>query len=503
MKKIVLISLSLLIALSAFGLPIEKEGLKLHSEFLKQDVSYSVILPEDYDVSGASYPVLYMLHGIGGDESSWMEYGNVARVMQRMSDEGLIRQFIIVMPCGYQSYYCDTYDGSFRYESFFIKELIPYIDSHYRTFKSPVRRSVLGFSMGGFGALSVALRNRDIFGSVIGLSPSIRTDSQYEEEGPQAEWESQWGRIFGGIGKQGAERLTGYYLSHSPYHIFRQTPSENFKHFGIMLDIGDKEGTLCPANEELHLMLLKNNIRHVWEVRNGGHDFDCWNAALPKALHFADSCFAMPAQPSIPQSSIESASTEEDDEATLYLPSRNTMSQRKYPVIYVEGNDWNISRFVALYHGMSDSLMVGPSIICVIRSHDDINQVVSRIENRHKCLRGSQRMRALICVGDAFGQCLHSLQSSNLFSAIICDNPEMAVDSASVFGTYISRYNRYPRCFFEVAPCSPYYAFASKVHQLLREKGMEHEFRSRDAVGGSYLEIWEEWIKYIDKRIHI
>lgn len=76
---------------------------------------------EGYEPSETEYPVLYMFHGIGGDYTSWLEYGNVARVMDKMIKEGKIQPFIMVIPDGYLSYYSDTYDGSSLYETFFTK----------------------------------------------------------------------------------------------------------------------------------------------------------------------------------------------------------------------------------------------------------------------------------------------------------------------------------------------------------------------------------------------
>ena len=292
MRKILLyIILSLSGIDGAWALPIEKEGMNIYSPSLKQEVSYSIILPEGYEHSDIEYPVLYMFHGIGGDYTSWLEYGNVARVMDKMIKKGEVEPFIMVIPDGYLSYYSDTYDGSFLYETFFIKELVPYIDNNYRTRKNVSARSIIGFSMGGFGALSVSLRNRNLFGSVVALSPSIRTEKQYIEEEPQKEWDSQWGRIFGGAGKNGNQRLTSYYKQHSPYHILSTLRTSDLKGFGIMLDIGDKEGTLCESNEELHRLLLERQIPHEWEVRAGGHDFTCWNGALPKAFRFINKYF--------------------------------------------------------------------------------------------------------------------------------------------------------------------------------------------------------------------
>ena len=149
MKKILLYIILFLSGIDgAWALPIEKEGMSIYSPSLKQEVSYSIILPEGYEHSETEYPVLYMFHGIGGDYTSWLEYGNVARVMDKMIKEGKIQPFIMVIPDGYLSYYSDTYDGSSLYETFFIKELVPYIDNNYRTRKDINGRSIIGFSMG-------------------------------------------------------------------------------------------------------------------------------------------------------------------------------------------------------------------------------------------------------------------------------------------------------------------------------------------------------------------
>ena len=330
MKKILLYIILFLSGIDgAWALPIEKEGMSIYSPSLKQEVSYAIILPEGYEHSDTEYPVLYMFHGIGGDYTSWLEYGNVARVMDKMIKEGKIQPFIMVIPDGYLSYYSDTYDGSSLYETFFIKELVPYIDNNYRTRKDINGRSIIGFSMGGFGALSVSLRNRHLFGSVVALSPSIRTEIQYMEERPQKGWDNQWGRIFGGVGKNGKQRLTSYYKQHSPYHILSTLRNSDLKGFGIMLDIGDKEGTLCESNEELHRLLLERQIPHEWEVRSGGHDFACWNTALPKAFRFINEYFngkqSGNSESSLPNETpfIQTAN------ATVYYPEQAQGSTRK------------------------------------------------------------------------------------------------------------------------------------------------------------------------------
>ena len=94
---------SALVALAAVPRPIESEGLTLRSDLMARDVRYSVIVPQGAE--GERFPVLYLLHGIGGDCSSWLEYTDVASMMQR----GAVGPMVVVMPDGYLSYYCLLY----------------------------------------------------------------------------------------------------------------------------------------------------------------------------------------------------------------------------------------------------------------------------------------------------------------------------------------------------------------------------------------------------------
>ena len=88
--------------LAAQNLPVEIEAVAVPSQLLGHDVNVSVVIPQGAD--SLRYPVAYMLHGIGGDNSSWLEYGDIARTMQRLVDSGEIAPMVIVMPDGYLSY---------------------------------------------------------------------------------------------------------------------------------------------------------------------------------------------------------------------------------------------------------------------------------------------------------------------------------------------------------------------------------------------------------------
>lgn len=506
MKKILLYLVLLLSFIEVTrALPIEKEGLKIYSPALKQEVSYSVVLPEGYDTSGRDYPVLYLFHGIGGDDTSWLEYGNVARTMDEMVRKGEIQPFIMVIPDGYLSYYSNTFDGTFPYETFLTKELIPSIERTWRTRKTAASRSVLGFSMGGFGALSVSLRNRDLFGSVVALSPSIRTEKQYMDEGPQQGWDDQWGRIFGGVGKSGVQRLTSYYREHSPYHLLSGLSVSEIQHFGIMLDVGDKEGTLCESNEELHRLLLQKKISHEWEVRSGGHDFACWNAALPKAFRFVNGYFAQDKVDATPDKVQNESPVATLTAATIYFPEQAKGSARKYPVIYVQGSVDQLQQqtLVARFHHLVSENKTWPAVLCFIHEAANLNEMVTGIEKQFPGIRASQRMRGLLAIGKSVESTIGAIQQENLFSGIVCINGIAPESSAQEFLNAVSLHKRYPRCWIEVLPDFRAYGFSSNLHVLLQQAGREHEFRSRRAGNNTPFFYWEEWLTYLNNRIHV
>src|SRR5512135_2093624 len=139
------------------------EGLKLSSAILGRDVHYAVYLPPDYGTSTRRYPVVYLLHGYTDDESGWIQYGEVNLAADRAIADRTIPPMIIFMPDGGVTFYINDFEGKVRYEDMFVQELIPYFDATYRTRPKPEFRGISGLSMGGWGALTLAMRHTDLF----------------------------------------------------------------------------------------------------------------------------------------------------------------------------------------------------------------------------------------------------------------------------------------------------------------------------------------------------
>ena len=242
--------------------------------------TYSILLPADYESNlEQRYPVVYMLHGYGESGKDW---GNWVGTIKSMEEIGL-QQMIYVFPNCNDSYYCNYYDGKAMYMDMIINDLVPLIDGTYRTIADREHRAVMGYSMGGFGAMVLPLKNPDVFSISVPLSMSFRTDEQYMTES-QSGWDSQWGKIFGGRSKKGEERLTDYYKEHCPFYQFVPENKEELSRVKWFFHCGDDEEQLLIANDNLHVQLRDYDFEHEFRISDGGHTGSYWRTAARETL---------------------------------------------------------------------------------------------------------------------------------------------------------------------------------------------------------------------------
>ncbi|MBP1614171.1 MAG: Endo-1,4-beta-xylanase/feruloyl esterase precursor [Bacteroidetes bacterium] len=264
-----------------------------YSKKLGQIIKYSVLLPSEYlSQDNSKFGVVYLLHGWGGDESSWGPSGmNIQSLVDTAEKTAGVRPLIYVMPQGFNSYFCNKYDGEFNYMDMITDELIPMIDKQLRTTASSSERAIAGFSMGGFGALTIASQHPELFKVSIGLSPSLNSDEQYTTLS-QDSWNLQWGTIFGGVGQTGNNRITSYYKSQCPLHFFADKALSSFQDIRYFIDCGDDEERLYVGNGELHALMRDKGIKHEFRVRNGAHTEEYWRESMKEALPFIESSFS-------------------------------------------------------------------------------------------------------------------------------------------------------------------------------------------------------------------
>ena len=257
---------------------IVKEDLKVESKILKKEMSYSIYLPFDYETSQRFYPVVYLLHGFTDDDSGWIQFGEAHLIADEAIAKREIPPMVIVMPDAGLSWYMNNYDGSIRYEDFFITEFIPEIESKYRIRQNRRFRGLCGLSMGGFGSLLYALKYPDLFSVSAPLSAAIFTDDQIIKK-QKVVWERLFENVFP-INLQGKQRLTEHLMENNVFHIIENNDIEKVKQVRFYIDCGDDDIIYSPANAELHIALSEKEIPHEYRVRDGGHKWSYWRNGL-------------------------------------------------------------------------------------------------------------------------------------------------------------------------------------------------------------------------------
>ncbi len=146
------------------------------SKTLGSTEPYSVFLPPSFSKdSTRTYPVVYFLHGLNNDQTSWTveRYGSLQNKLEEMILAKKISEIVMLHARGDNSFYFNYADGSRRYEDLITQELISYAEAHYRAKKGRENRAIGGTSMGGFGALKIAMKHPELYAACAGHSPII------------------------------------------------------------------------------------------------------------------------------------------------------------------------------------------------------------------------------------------------------------------------------------------------------------------------------------------
>ncbi len=492
------------------------ESLSFYSNILGQEVKYSVILPEDYYSSNKKYPVVYLLHGLGDDETSWVEYGYISQIADNVIKECDVLPMIFIMPQGYRSYYVNDSAGTFLYQDMFVKELIPTIDSAFHTIADRSKRATMGYSMGGFGALVLPLKHPEMFAACVPLSVSIRTDQQYIKESSKG-WDEQWGRLFGGVRTVGEARLTDYYKNECPLHMIQNEDIEQWKDLRIYIDSGDDEETLAASNDKLHMVLSEKNIPHEYRVRDGGHEFSYWREALPNGLRFISDAFRGKAyegdlmdieyQPTeLSSKRIDSVNIKEGS-YPVYLPLEYTNTSRKYPTIYVVGNvsDSERERMSNIADQKIANASLSPFMMVFLTENEKglLDNIAPFLEKNYRA-RSGYRFRSLMVVGSS-GESLRQLLQPEQFATCVLMDPTNTVESySSVINELEPKSMNRTWFFVGTSDKSNNYETSETIRQLLREKKIYHEYR---VMGSKDKDDWkvqflDEAFTYTLKRMH-
>ena len=259
------------------------DNLSMQSEILDMERLYAIYLPPDYETSQRSYPVLYLLHGGGDDQSGWIQFGEVLHIADKAISEGTATPMVIVMPDasqGQRGYFNDPED-QWRYEDFFFEEFMPYVESKYRIRAEKRYRAVSGLSMGGGGTFMYALHRPELFSSACPLSASCGPLSMEEME----RWKQR-----GGWEKVPDNLLEKWYREHSALELINTMPADKISSVRWYIDCGDDD-FLYEGNSLVHIAMRKKEVPHEFRVRDGGHTWTYWRESLPDVLSFVSDAF--------------------------------------------------------------------------------------------------------------------------------------------------------------------------------------------------------------------
>jgi enterochelin esterase-like enzyme/alkylhydroperoxidase family enzyme len=248
------------------------------SESLGTDRNLVVYTPPGYESASGRYPVLYLLHGAGGNERTWTENGRAQVILDNLIADGRLEPLVVVMPYGYASARepgaprADAAENRRQREGFardLLNDVIPLVDTSYRVYADREHRAIAGLSLGGAQALAIGLKHTDLFSRVAGFSSAMGAANRPE---------------FGGVDFDA---------------VLADGDAVNAQLELLWIGCGT-EDTLFESNRAFSEQLTGLGIEHTFRVTGGAHTMEVWQRYL---YEFAPQLFA--GEPAPPRSALD------------------------------------------------------------------------------------------------------------------------------------------------------------------------------------------------------
>ncbi len=241
------------------------EVLSIENQKMGRAIPATLILPDAYkEKSTQRFPVLYLLHGAGGNHAEWNRLSNIAE---------LADQYGIIVCCpdgGVTSWYFDSpIDPAYQYETFVAKECVAHMDKNYRTKARRDNRALCGLSMGGHGAMFLAIRHRNTFSTAVALSGGVDIRPFPEN------WDI----------KKRLGTIEEHRDNWEKYTVINLARDLKDGELAISLDCGDHDFFLG-VNRALHAQLTATGVAHEYIEQPGVHNWDYWKAAIQRQMPF-------------------------------------------------------------------------------------------------------------------------------------------------------------------------------------------------------------------------
>ncbi len=241
------------------------DTLEIQSTQLKKTTKVVVIKPTALSEAKETYPVIYLLHGYGGNYAQWSK---ISPQLSKTADD--LKVIFVCPDGGTGSWYFDSpIDSSIRYESYITKELIPYIDANFPTKPESKYRAITGLSMGGHGAMYLAIRHTNLFGAAGSTSGGVDFrpfPNNWDIKNALGNYEDN---------KERWEENT----------VMHQVENLENKKLAIIIDCG-VDDFFIGVNRALHEKLSKQKINHDYIERPGGHSYGYWSGNIDYQILF-------------------------------------------------------------------------------------------------------------------------------------------------------------------------------------------------------------------------
>lgn len=270
MKKFLSRVTSITLILLVFNIYSARAGqvdtLDIYSPAMHKTTRCLVLKPDNYTVMGDPYPVLYLLHGYSGNYTGWL-----SEAPQLLESVDALQMIVVCPDGGYDSWYLDSpVDSTVRYATHIALTLVDFIDYYYHTRREAAGRAITGLSMGGHGALTLAISNPERFGAAGSMAGGLDLrpfrQSNWDLEGvlgdPNKHWEN-WERA----------------------SVVNMVPRLSLGKPELIIDCGLGDFFL-QTNRDMHRRLMEANFPHDYTERPGEHNSGYWSSAVDYQLLF-------------------------------------------------------------------------------------------------------------------------------------------------------------------------------------------------------------------------
>jgi putative tributyrin esterase len=239
-----------------------------HSPSLNREISYRAIFPASIP-AGKKLAVVYLLHGGAGSYRDWSNYTDVARY----AEQG----FLLIMPEGGNSYYTNAAGHpEDRFEDYIVKDLVVDVEGRFPVKSERRARFIVGVSMGGYGAIKIALKHPELYAFAAGLSSALDVPSRPFSFERMSQWRGH-AQIFGPWGSAARRENDPFLLVLSDKAFASDPPSTPY----IFIACGDREGLLGPNRRFANLLKQQGYRYEFHTVPGGNHDWNNWSSQLP------------------------------------------------------------------------------------------------------------------------------------------------------------------------------------------------------------------------------